>query len=169
MPGYTEKNIAGQQFGKPLALRRISPIGVNHMKWLFLCDCGNEVAIYKHSVTSGAIKSCIDCGHIRQALSITKHGMSHSKEYMKFSVAKDRCNNQNNARFKDYGGRGIKFLFNSFADFFAELGICPTGLTLDRIDNNGNYEHGNVRWATWEQQFSTRRPWNWKQKLAAGV
>jgi hypothetical protein len=164
-----EKDITGQKFGWLLALHRISPIGIRHIKWLFLCDCGNDVSIYKQHVTTGVTKSCVDCGHIRQALAITKHGMSRTREYMKYSVAKDRCSNTNNTRYKDYGGRGIKFLFNSFDEFYAELGACPVELTLDRTNNNGNYEPGNVRWATWEQQFSTRRPWNWKQKLAAAV
>jgi hypothetical protein len=62
-------------------------------------------------------------------------------------------------RFADYGGRGIKFLFDSFEQFFAELGPRPKGKTLDRIENDGNYEPGNVQWATPTEQLAHRRPY----------
>jgi hypothetical protein len=71
--------------------------------------------------------------------------------------AKERCNNPNVKNWADYGGRGICFLFYNFEQFFAELGVKPKGMTLDRKDNNGNYEPGNVHWATWVQQRENQR------------
>ena len=62
--------------------------------------------------------------------------------------AKSRCTNKNVAQYKDYGGRGIKFLFKSFEEFLEELGPRPAGYSLDRINNDGNYEPGNLRWIT---------------------
>jgi len=75
------------------------------------------------------------------------HKMYHTIEYKTFTWAKARCNNPNVDRYCNYGGRGIKFLFTSFKEFYAELGKRPEGMSLDRIDVNGNYEAGNVRWA----------------------
>lgn len=63
-------------------------------------------------------------------------------------MLKYRCINKHHSSWKHYGGRGIEFRFSSFAEFFAELGPRPKGLTLDRIDNDGHYEVGNVRWVT---------------------
>lgn len=79
-------------------------------------------------------------------------------EHSSYSHAKDRCINPKNDAWKTYGGVGIKFLFTSFKQFFAELGIRPSGTTLDRYPNNkGNYEPGNVRWATPKQQQNNLR------------
>src|ERR1700739_2277923 len=77
-----------------------------------------------------------------------------------YSDAKQRCTNRKNGGWPLYGGRGIKFLFGSFAEFYRHLGPKPTPKhTLDRFpDTNGNYEIGNVRWATIGQQLANRRP-----------
>jgi hypothetical protein len=78
-------------------------------------------------------------------------------EHKAFQGAHARCSNPKTSNWKHYGGRGIKFLFKSFDEFFAELGPRPKGLTLDRIDNNGNYEPGNVRWTTPKKQRANQR------------
>ena len=86
------------------------------------------------------------------------HGMTHTPEYRAFSAAKYRCNNPCVPGYKDYGGRGVRFLFASFEEFYAELGPRPgAGYSVDRINNDGNYEPGNVRWATWSQQIRNQR------------
>ena len=82
---------------------------------------------------------------------------SQTPEYRAYIDAKSRCNNPNSRRYYTHGGRGIKFLFNSFDEFFAAVGHRPDGMTLDRIDNDGHYEAGNLRWATPSQQVSNRR------------
>jgi len=78
-------------------------------------------------------------------------------EYAAYMNAKYRCTNPEAQGYVGYGGRGIEFLFSSFEQFFSELGSQPKGKTLDRIENNGNYEPGNVRWATPKQQAANRR------------
>lgn len=84
--------------------------------------------------------------------------MSETPEYRSHAHAKGRCNNPNDTKYADYGARGIKFLFASFEQFFAELGPRPNGKTLDRYPNNeGHYEPGNVRWATPLEQAQNRR------------
>ena len=81
----------------------------------------------------------------------------HPVEYKAFEDAKFRCRNKKYRRYADYGGRGIEFRFATFADFLAELGPRPDGLTLERIDNNGHYEKNNVKWATKTEQMRNRR------------
>jgi hypothetical protein len=85
------------------------------------------------------------------------HGKSGTPEYASFHAAKSRCTNPNHRQYKDYGGRGIKFLFDSFEDFYEALGPRPKGMSVDRIDPDGHYEKGNVRWATSKQQAKNRR------------
>ena len=91
--------------------------------------------------------------------------LSKTPEYRAYMDAKNRCTNPNSARWYTHGGRGIKFLFTSFAEFFSEIGKRPDGLTLDRIDNDGNYEPGNVRWASPSQQMSNRRNYTRKFRV----
>lgn len=82
-----------------------------------------------------------------------KHRMSSYPEYQVYQTAKDRCTNPNSQRWYTHGGRGIKFLFKSFLHFYETLGPRPEGdYSLERINNNGNYEPGNVKWATRSEQ-----------------
>jgi hypothetical protein len=86
-----------------------------------------------------------------------RSGKERSSEYRSYCHAEQRCINPKDAAYRNYGGRGIRFLFTSFEQFIAEIGPRPAGKTLDRKDNNGNYEPGNVRWATWSEQMKNRR------------
>jgi hypothetical protein len=77
---------------------------------------------------------------------------------------RNRCNDPNNKQYKDYGGRGIKVCerWDNFGvlmnDILTSIGERPLGLTIDRINNDGNYEPGNVKWSTWIEQAANRRP-----------
>ncbi len=84
----------------------------------------------------------------------------YPKEYTSFKDAKYRCTVLTNKDWDNYGGRGILFKFDSFEQFINELGSCPKGQTLDRIDADGNYEPGNVRWATRVEQYHNKRRTN---------
>lgn len=85
------------------------------------------------------------------------HGMHESSEYATYHSARNRCVNPNDGRYADYGGRGIKFLFTSFEEFYEHIGPRPEDRSLDRIDNDGHYEIGNVKWSTSEEQAANRR------------
>lgn len=154
------RDITGQRFGRLVALRR----GENHRggyaQWWLQCDCGSEPILRRsNAVISGNTTSC-GCVALERARTLNRsHGMSGHPAHASYKAAKTRCTNPRQQSWKHYGGRGIEFRLPPFEEFWAVMG--PTwfeGATIERIDNDGHYELGNVRWATpQEQMFNTRR------------
>ena len=94
------------------------------------------------------------------ALQSEQHGMTATPEYYSWRSMKERCGNTKLKGYKNYGGRGIRVCerwINSFTNFYQDMGVRLKGTSLDRIDNNGNYEPGNCRWASIEQQLNNQR------------
>jgi hypothetical protein len=119
------------------------------------CDCGRQKSIRVDGVLSGHSKSC-GCFNPKGRLI---HGHARSPEYKVWVAAKQRCKNQKDARYKDYGGRGISLSpdWESFENFHRDMGSRPSSLhTLDRIDNNKGYEKENCRWTTQPVQQRNR-------------
>lgn len=142
-------DLTGKRFGN---LTPAWPVGRRGkgVVWLCFCKCGRTTLAKTGSLRYGEHYGC-GC-----ALG-ERHGAYKTLEYKIFNSAKQRCRNEKNPKWKYYGGRGIKFLFTSFRQFMKELGPRPPGLTVDRINNDGNYEPGNVRWATRSEQQLNRR------------
>jgi hypothetical protein len=96
---------------------------------------------------------------------LTTHGLTKTTEYKTWLELRGRCINPNNQRYKDYGGRGIKVCdrwLNSFENFLEDMGKKPReGLSVERINNNGNYEPKNCRWATPLEQAANTRNLKW--------
>lgn len=130
----------------------------------FRCICGTIITRRERDVRSGHTNSC---GCLRdQILSDARrtHGLSKHDLYATWVNIIQRCTNQNHPRYKDWGGRGIRICKEwreSFPAFLLYVGERPFNTSIDRIDNDGNYEPGNIRWATAAQQRQNqyRLPW----------
>lgn len=144
-------DLEGRQYEHWLVLGYAGKHNKKHRWW---CKCNCVKQVIKKVINYNLNGSC-GCHHIKQVTaSNTTHGMWGSTEYTSYSCAKSRCNNTNDTAYKYYGGRGIKFKFNSFEEFLDELGTKSNkNLTVDRIDVNGHYEKGNVRWITQAEQL----------------
>jgi len=126
--------------------------------WHCICDCGNKCAIKTARLKNEHTKSC-GCIATNRIRAVNKtHGMSGTPEWYAYWAASQRCSPNNKEKRANYYDRGIRFLFTAFEQFFAEVGFKPSPQhSLDRIDNDGPYGPGNVRWATPEEQIRNQR------------
>ncbi len=152
-------DISGQRYARLVALD-FARIQRGNAVWVFACDCGALKSIDAHSVRYGATRSC-GCLHSETAAAKnTKHGKSHTPEYLTWKSMRERCGNPNVLNYHRWGGRGIRVCpeWDDFDLFLAHVGPRPSSKhSLDRINNDGNYEPGNVRWATAAEQARNRR------------
>lgn len=132
---------------------------INYFVLYCKCDCGNTTTIKPHIFLR---KNDFSCGCLRSELvreRVFIDGRKKLKEYRTWSYMKQRCYNPNNNRYHRYGGRGIVVCErwkDNFLNFYNDMGPKPKGLTLDRINNNDNYEPSNCKWATYLQQANNR-------------
>jgi hypothetical protein len=149
-------DISNQRFGRLIALYPDGKDTSNTVKWRCLCDCGKESTVSGPHLRKGRIKSC---GCLIVDTHVT-HGMTGTPEYAAWNGMIGRCHNQSNQRWAHYGGRGITVCDEWRGDFVAFLnhvGKKPgAGFSIDRINVDGNYEPGNVRWASQKTQCRNR-------------
>lgn len=158
-------DLTGQKFNRLTAIRFVKMQGGSSI-WLWKCDCGREKEIGAAMVKRGSTQSC-RCLHREKVAEVgkatRKHGMCKRPEYMTYHAMLQRCNNKKNHAYDDYGGRGIKVCARwqgpkGFENFYKDMGPKPSSnRSIDREDNDGNYEPSNCKWGTQKEQHDHRR------------
>ena len=157
------RDLTGKKIERLTVLGRASPKR-NRPRWRCVCECGVVLEVYEYSLLSGNTKSCGCLQRERTSKAKTIHGHNRKHhttcEYKSRSGMIQRCCNPHYTHYEDYGGQGITvspLWENNFVKFLADVGRAPLGFSIDRIDNNGNYEPGNVRWSPPPIQAQGRR------------
>lgn len=167
--------LAGRKFGKLLVIEEVGKDRHGKITWLCRCECGKETNVSSSNLTSENSKSCGCVAVQKNILRNTTHGFTkrgnHTPEYHVWSSMIDRCCNPNNKRFPIYGGRGIEVCdrwLDSFENFIEDMGRRPVAsikgkreYSIERINNNSNYEKSNCRWATAMEQGRNKTDNHW--------
>lgn len=163
-PKVSRPVIAGSRFTRLVVVEFSHRTKARKFYWKCRCDCGRTTIVRSEQLRSGHTRSCGCLGRDKVIERSTKHGhcvgQTKTPEYQAWSKAIDRCRNPRTTGFENYGGRGIAVCsrwLNSFEDFLADMGPRPRRHSLDRINNDGDYEPANCRWATRKVQANNTR------------
>ena len=155
--------IVGERFGRLIAVCEAGRAKNGAIVWRFKCDCGSNFETRYSRVASGNTVSCgcyrRDKGKAKEGIA-TRHGLTGSSIYGRYYAMIQRCENPNDKKYSNYGGRGITVCDrwrNSFESFVADMGMPPAKHSIDREDNDGNYEPSNCRWLTIGGQNRNKR------------
>lgn len=163
--GRIAPDLTGQTFNRLTAVKRLGSKN-GQVLWECLCDCGNKSVVAGPQLANGSTKSC-GCLRVEVSTGLCKalsfrHGMTDTATHKSWDSMKLRCINPAHNSYRNYGGRGISICdrwlgIHGFENFHADMGDRPRGMTLDRIDVDGNYEPSNCRWATLKEQHRNTR------------
>lgn len=152
-------DLTNQRFGRLVAIKYIGSRNTNGM-WLCQCDCGKQTVVYTLNIRKGRTKSCGCFRKISRRIHGESSGKNRTRTYNIWANMMDRCEWGGNKRsWILYGARGIKVCrrWHNYQNFLMDMGSAPENLTLDRKNNDGNYEPRNCQWATRKEQNLNRR------------
>lgn len=166
-PQKTFHNRVGEVHGLLTVIKYLGRDKWNKAVWLCVCKCGKTIESTTQNLITGNTTSC-GCEHSRLAAAAQyKHGMATSRLYAVWNMMISRCHNPKNKAYHNYGGRGIKVCDRwrfgengktGFECFHEDIGERVTkGYSIDRVNNDGDYEPGNIRWATQKEQMNNTR------------
>lgn len=167
-------DLTGQRFGRWTVIKYHGKDIRGRTTWACICDCGEHSVVRRDLLTRGLSKSCGCLSRELKAKRLLKHGYCVNKQnngnptYVSWKSMKQRCYNTNADQYPDYGGRGIRVCDRwrySFENFLADMGERPLGTTIDRINNNGDYEPGNCRWVNLSIQNKNKRKDNTRRAV----
>ncbi|WP_097026146.1 hypothetical protein [Clostridium peptidivorans] len=154
-------NIIGKKYGYWTVIKRSKNIN-GRSTWVCECKCGNRKIVKLHDLRNGRSKSCGCLRKETTSKNFKTHNLTNHRLFSIWSCMKTRCYNPNATNYERYGARGIRICdewLNDFMNFYNwSMGNgYKDDLTIDRINNDGNYESSNCRWATIEQQANNKR------------
>lgn len=151
-----KNDLVGCKYGRLTVERDGGRDPKKNIRWLCVCVCGGAILASASDLKRGKVASC---GCLRKELVANKtrtHGLSKTRTYRIWSNMITRCTNERRRTWSRYGGRGVHVdpRWFDYTNFLCDMGEAPSGLSLDRINNDGGYEKANCRWATRAQQAS---------------
>ena len=155
-------DLAGQRFGRLVVIENTGSV-CQRIVWLCQCDCGLTTHVPTAWLRNGNTRSCGCLGREARSAAAsaanTTHGMTRTPTYESWFNMRRRCQETSHKSFKNYGARGISVCehWAKFENFLADMGDAPAGMSIERVNVDGNYEPGNCKWATSQEQSRNRR------------
>lgn len=155
-----QKDLLNKRIGKLVAIKFLKSTKSKKARWLCKCDCGNFIEVQTSNLCNG---STVSCGCHKSSLTSarnTTHGKTNTPEYNSWNSMVRRCTDPKSSGYEYYGGRGIKVCdrWMKYDNFYKDMHPSyEEGLTIDRIDVNGDYEPSNCKWSSMKEQVINRR------------